>query len=301
MVKLEKISFCGKNFGHSNWHSHTNNCEICYKEYNKLKINEESIKLNWVKKCDCGCGAITKYNNNFVIGHGLKGKKQNSEHKSNRLTSWVKNGNVEKYSDRFKENNPSTSELNRKRLKENNPSKTSEVKKKISDNNGMKFKKNIDKILNTKLERYGNSNYNNHEKFKETFLLKYGVDNPAKIKEMLEKRINTEEWFDSSYEQLKMIDFNNRGINWTKKHGIKIPFVKLNGLKSFYVPDFMLISNLKKIIVEVKGWIKKDDILKADAAKDWCNENGYEYYFLLGKNFELVDGLSVIGDNKNII
>lgn len=32
-----------------------------------------------------------------------------------------------------------------------------------------------------------------------------------------------------------------------------------------------------------------------------CNENGYEYYFLLGKNFELVDGLSVIGDNKNII
>jgi hypothetical protein len=38
--------------------------------------------------------------------------------------------------------------------------------------------------------------------------------------------------------------------------------------------------------------------LKADAAIEWCKKNGYEYYFLLGKDFIIVDDLSIIGKNK---
>lgn len=67
------------------------------------------------------------------------------------------------------------------------------------------------------------------------------------------------------------------------------------------MPDFLVINNSNKIIVEVKGWVKKNDVLKADAAIEWCNENGYEYYFLLGKKFSIINELSIIGKNKNII
>jgi hypothetical protein len=281
----------------------------------------------WDKKCECGCGEITNVNKRFINGHHRKGVKQSDEHKDKRVKSWFENGNSEKYSENWKNNNPSSTDKNKKRLKENNPAKTQEVKKKISENNPMKVQKNIDKIKETKLERYGDENFNNHELFKETFLGRYGVDNPAKDKELLNKRISTyanrlangeyqsknnwkcgyyiknngaKEWYDSSYELIKMVEYDDKKLEWTKKHGITIPFVKENGNKSLYVPDFLIMDNNKKIIVEIKGWIKKDDILKAEAAIEWCEKNDYEYYFLLGKELKLIEKLST-NTNSEII
>lgn len=318
MIKLEEISFCGINFGNSTWYSHARKCDVCKNEIEKLKLIEKTLKDNWVIKCACGCDKITKYGNNFIIGHSQKGVKQSKRHKENRLNSWVDNGNSEKYSEEWKTNNPSSTDKNRKRLKENNPATTDEVRLKISENNPMKIQKNIDKIKETKLERYNDENYNNQELFKKTFLDKYGVDNPSKVKDILEKRISTyttrlsngdyktknnwvcgyydridgtREWYDSSYELIKMKEYDDAKMIWTKKHGIKIPFIKNNGVNSYYVPDF-LINN--KTIVEVKGWLKKDDILKAKTAIMWCMTNGYEYHFLLGDKMEIVTELSLI-------
>ena len=281
-MKLEEISFCGINFGHSKWHSHSKKCEICKNEIEELKNKEILLIENWSKECECGCGKITKYENTFICGHSQKGKKQTAEHKLNRVESWVENGNKEKYSEKWKNNNPSKSDKNRRRLLENNPSKTELVKNKISINNGMKSQKNIDKIKETKLEKYGDENYNNHEKWKINFLNKYGVDNPAKHKEFLEARISTyttnlangkykiknnwkcgnyininniSEWYDSSYELIKMVEYDDKKLNWTKKHGIKIPFIKENGLNSFYVPDFLIIIDGFNVLVETKGWV----------------------------------------------
>jgi hypothetical protein len=328
MIKLEEISFCGINFGNSRWHSHSRKCDICKNKIEELKLIEKKLKDNWVVKCECGCGKITKYGNNFIVGHSQNGVKQTKTHKENRLNSWVKNGNIETYSKKWKNSNPSSSEENKKRLRENNPATTNEARVKISENNPMKNKEYIDKIGQTKLERYGDSGYNNQEKLKDTFIKRYGVDNPSKVKEILEKRINTyttklsngeytiknnwktgfytnnnglEEWYDSSYELVKMVEYNERNINWTKKHGIKIPFIKENGVNSFYVPDFLLLVESDKIIVEVKGWIKKDDIIKANKAIEWCKENKFEYYFLLGKELKIVNNLSYGDKNSKII
>lgn len=319
MKKLNEVSFCGIDFGHIKWHSHINKCDICKLNIDIIKSEYEFLKNNWNKKCQCGCGTITKFESDYIVGHWFKNIKQTEEHKNKRLESWYDNGNSEICSKRFIENNPSKSEKNRKRLRENNPAKNEDVRKKISENNPMNIQKNIDKIKETKFNRYGDENYNNPEKFKETFLEKYGVDNPAKVKEILERRIESycnnlsnglianknnwkcgyyirnngeKEWYDSSYELIKMKEYDEKELNWTKKHGIKIPFIKSDGLKSFYVPDFLIRIDDLKLIIEVKGWLKKDDIIKAKAAIEWCAKNNYEYNFLLGKDFILTNELS---------
>ena len=327
MIKLKEISYCGIHFGNSTWHSHINKCEICKVEFEKLKKKNDLLIKNWNKKCNCGCGAITKFGNKYIVGHSNLGKKQTDRHKRRRLDSWIRNGNSEKYSNKWKKNNPSSTEKNKKRLRDNNPAKLEGVKQKISKNNPMNNIDNINKIKQTKLDRYGNGGYNNHEKWKEEFLKNYGVDNPSKVKEFLEKSIDTRstnlangliesknnwkcgyyirsnkqrEWYDSSYELIKMKEYDDKNLVWTKKHGIKIPFIKNNGVKSFYVPDFLLIINNKKIIVEVKGWLKKDDVLKANSAINWCKDNEYEYCFLLGKTLLLNTELSFIQNSLKI-
>jgi hypothetical protein len=100
------------------------------------------------------------------------------------------------------------------------------------------------------------------------------------------------EWYDSSYELIKMKEYDSKELEWTKKHGIRIPFIKENGLKSFYVPDFLIIKDKRKIIVEIKGWLKKDDVLKANSAIKWCIDNDYEYYFLCGVDLKIISELS---------
>ena len=320
-LQLNKISFCGIKFGHTKWHSHMNKCDVCGCGYDEMKLIFKKCKDSWVKLCECGCGSKTKVNNNFIIGHSQKGVTQTDEHKENKLNAWLVNGNREKNSERWKKNNPSSTEKNRKRLRENNPAKNELVRKKISENNPMKVQKYIDKIFKTKEERYGDGNYNNHELFKKTFIEKYGVDNPSKVTEFLEKRIDTytkrlsngdyvlknnwvcgtyttkggvDEWYDSSYELTKMRDYDDKGYDWTKKHGIRVPYIKNNGIKSYYVPDFLITFGDSKVIVEIKGWLKNDDILKAQTCIEWSRLNGYEYYFILGEKMVLNHELSLI-------
>ena len=50
----------------------------------------------------------------------------------------------------------------------------------------------IEKSKNTKLEKYGDVNYNNREKCKDTCIQKYGVDNPQKVKEINDKTVKTQ-------------------------------------------------------------------------------------------------------------
>lgn len=149
-MKLPKISYCGINFNHIQWHRHLNKCNICREQYDKDNIIEKDKIKNWDKKCECGCGKITKYKNSYIIGHSFKNKKQSLEHKNKRFDSWFKNGNSELMSERLKNNNPCYSDKCVKRMLHDNPAKKDSVKKKISDNNSMKNQKYRDKIKETK-------------------------------------------------------------------------------------------------------------------------------------------------------
>ena len=62
-----------------------------------------------------------------------------------------------------------------------------------------------------------------------------------------------------------MIEFDDKNISWTKKHKIRIPYINEKGLNSYYVPDFLIIEN----IVETKGYIKENDLLKVSAGIEY--------------------------------
>lgn len=269
-------------------------------------------KENWNKLCECGCGTITKFKNRFILGHSRKNKKQTKEHKLKRLQSWKDNGNSERMSERMKINNPAFNDYNKARMKsDKNPAKSQSFKKRMHENNPYSRDEVKLKIKQTKLEKYNDENYNNLEKYKQTCLKKYNVDNPAKVKELLEKRVATycqrladgkhksknswkcgeylrknglTEWFDSSFEEKMMNKYDFENINWTKKHGIRIPYINDKNNNTFYIPDFLIIKDGIKTLVEIKGRLKESDILKAKIAIEWCKKNGYNYIFLQGKN-----------------
>lgn len=88
------------------------------------------------------------------------------------------------------------------------------VRKKLDTSNKEKYGENCYKLFNikgkqTKKEKYNDENYNNSEKAKQTFLERYGVDNPMKNEEFLEQSKKTclekygSEYYISSKEFLK--------------------------------------------------------------------------------------------------
>jgi hypothetical protein len=309
-IKLANISYCGIEFNNNKWHSHIQNCNICKNKYEELKCEEIIKSKEWNKKCECGCGEKTKYKNNYICGHSIKNKKQTKEHKEKRFNSWFLNGNTEKSIERMKNNNPCKSKNSIDRMKNNNPAKNDNVKKKLSENNAMNNKENITKIHNTKIKNYGIT-YGKvlFELSKKTMVNKYGEDNPSKIKSILERRIETycnrlangdyklknnwvcgeyirkngeNEWYDSSFELKKMIEYDEIDIKWTKKHKIRIPYINENNLNTFYVPDFIIELDGQYCLVETKGYLKSNDILKAQAGKEYCQKNNMNYLYYLG-------------------
>ena len=71
---------------------------------------------------------------------------------------------------------------------------------------GDKNYNNVKKSKETRLLKYGSENYNNHEKYKNTLLNRYGVDNFSKTKEF--KNINDEN-FRKKYPELDIISIDN--------------------------------------------------------------------------------------------
>lgn len=97
-----------------------------------------------------------------------------------------------------------------------------------------------------------------------------------------------DEWFGSSYEEKRMKQLDNLNIKWTKKHGIRIPYVDPVGNTRNYVPDFLVGSN---IIEEVKpsNLVKSkvdNNNLKYDAAIEYCKLNNYQYRIITEKELK---------------
>jgi hypothetical protein len=85
---------------------------------------------------------------------------------------------------------------------------------------------------------------------------------------------------------MKQLDSLN--IKWTKKHGIRIPYIDPIGNRRNYVPDFLVNSN---IIEEVKpsNLVKSkvdNNNLKYDAAIEYCKLNNYQYRIITEKDLK---------------
>jgi hypothetical protein len=115
-----------------------------------------------------------------------------------------------------------------KKWKVDNISKCNEIKNKKKEtsikNNGVEYPMQSSEIIEkskiSKLQKYGNENYNNQEKRKQTSLLKYGLDIPTKSDEIKLKlseknRINYNDIinrFDSTYK------YKSEDINYKNTH-----------------------------------------------------------------------------------
>ena len=89
-----------------------------------------------------------------------------------------------------------------------------------------------------------------------------------------------------------------RGIVWTKKHKIRIPYRSERGLETYYVPDFLIEDDRGRFLVEVKGWKSSEVRVKAFVAIDFCKQRGMGYLLLLGKDREVCLDLSYWRDDE---
>lgn len=93
------------------------------------------------------------------------------------------------------------------------------------------------------------------------------------------------EYYDSSYELIRMKQLDELHIPWTKKHKIRIKYIDTSNIPRYYVPDF-LINN--EIIEEVnpKNLVKshfQNTDLKIKAGKQYCKHNHFTYRIITEK------------------
>lgn len=110
---------------------------------------------------------------------------------------------------------------------------------------------------------------------------------------------------DSVLELFRMtqLDSDNKVKCWTKRHKIKVPYM-LDGIKKYTTPDFLieLIDNTK-VIEEIKGWVSKKELIKKEALKKYCTENGFSFSYKTQKDLNINGSyrkfLKKINDEKN--
>lgn len=98
----------------------------------------------------------------------------------------------------------------------------------------------------------------------------------------LKKSPYGQERYDSALEREYMVELErDAGVkNWTKKHGIKIPY-RFLGLTRRYLPDFLVeYKDGSKELHETKGlpfllWLSTK--IKGKSAEEFCLERGWKY------------------------
>lgn len=106
----------------------------------------------------------------------------------------------------------------------------------------------------------------------------------SKHGKLTELKKNPQGWdnYDSALEREYMVELERDPSvkNWTKKHGIKIPY-KFLGFTRHYLPDFLVeYQDGSKELHETKGlplllWTSTK--LKGESAEEYCKKQGWKY------------------------
>lgn len=102
----------------------------------------------------------------------------------------------------------------------------------------------------------------------------------------LKRNPRGESKYDSLLERDYMLELDSMsGVKeWTKDHGIKIPYKIFGILPHYYIPDFLVtFADGSKEIHETKGagflfWLSTHE--KRRMADAWCKERGMKYRFI---------------------
>lgn len=172
------------------------------------------------------------------------------------------------------------------------------------------------KILETKKLKYGDENYNNRIKYKKTCLEIFGFENPMlnlDIQDKLKKSMNKKYGFDfatqneiifkkmlkNGYKINKYEDLYYQGtyeLDFLEKYyhiGIKrcesIKY-QYENIEHIYFPDFYFEK--LNLIIEIKSskWYQ-EHLDKNLAKQNACREQGYNFIFIIDKNYDTFDKL----------
>lgn len=195
--------------------------------------------------------------------------------------------------------------------------KIPEVAAVVSRKNSENSIERLAKASVTKLEIYGDGNYNNRNKYKETCLEKFGVENPSQNAEVHQKKIDTcmknygvqypqqdpdifrkqqqgrftlEEYIFPSgnkimiqgYEPIAMDMLLREGYNENDFSFSNIPVIDFifDGTSRKYYPDFFIPE--ENLLIEVKStWTYEQHKEKNLAKQRACLEQGYRFRFMI--------------------
>jgi hypothetical protein len=309
-IRLPEKSFCGVEFGHRRWFSHLGSCAVCLSGWNDYKHDEVSKKVaSWSTKCACGCGKMAAVGKMFYRGHSILTDEERAR-RSQQMTSFNPMTNADA---RGKVASFWRGRTRPNQTGDRNAAKRDDVRQKISDRNPMKRQECREK------QRAGCLTENEVSR-RSALMKKLQIGADPKI---MAKRVDTytrrlangeyhlrnnwktgwhirpngdREWYDSSYELAQMKKYDEEGVSWTKRHGIRIPYVSDNGMPTYYVPDFLITDGGVPTLVEVKGWMSPSVRVKALAAISYCKDRGMRYLLLLGKEMVVVKELSFMGE-----
>lgn len=171
----------------------------------------------------------------------------------------------------------------------------------------------VQKIKQTKLEKYGDENYRNDKQIKETCKLKYGEEHPWKNKTIKDKAANTcKELYGSKYCFRRLYEYDNytfdckwelvyyiylkdNNIKFEYHPDIKFKFKYLDKIHE-YNPDFLLIENNK--FIEIKGtqfFENKNPNNKMICSYDRTKDDLYEakHQCMLDNNVEIITDITL--------
>lgn len=124
----------------------------------------------------------------------------------------------------------------------------------------------VEKSKNTKLEKYGDKNYNNRDKFKLTCEQIYGVDNPQKVKEINDRTVATQnELYGGVFNptQFKLTNIEKYGVDYPMQNkSVANKFSK--NLARKYNGSF---ANTKGVVYVIES----TDYIKIGVSRDFKN------------------------------
>jgi endogenous inhibitor of DNA gyrase (YacG/DUF329 family) len=175
------------------------------------------------------------------------------------------------------------------------PSVSASVSKKNTDN----ATERLTEAKKTKLKEYGDENYNNRDKYKETCIEKFGVENPSQNAEVHAKKMKSEyrnkEFTFPSGKRVMVMGYEDKAISELLKTYSEIdiitettliptiPYIGTDNKTHVYFPDIYIPKD--KLFIEVKsqytydgfiGWYETNK-LKESA----CIKAGYNFKFMI--------------------
>lgn len=152
-------------------------CNYCGKEFEPSKYQLGQIKKGKIVYCSKGCGTSARYDKGIIIDDKFIDKIKNEVYNTNKSIDQIQkeSGLTEAKFKSF------CGLYNIQRTKEHINSMRREsivrtTQEKYGVDNVMDLEEFRDKIIETKVERYGTVSYNNDEKHKQTCLEKYGSE-----------------------------------------------------------------------------------------------------------------------------